>query len=576
MGGDDTLVGGTGNDSMVGGAGNDVYSIDSVGDIVLELPNEGIDLVNVSLAAGGSYTLGANVENGALVNTAAVNLAGNALDNLLNGNSAANLLSGGAGDDTINGAAGNDTLDGGAGQNFLDGGAGSDVYVHAAGGGDDLIVQNDTVAGSIDVLRLTQPGLTGANLTFSRGFQSYDDLVVLITTGIGDAAVIEQVVVIDFFNNDAISTGTIDRIDIVANGASISQAAIAAIVLQSSGANHVYVGYNSNDAITATDEADWISSGNGKDTIAGGGGNDTVFGGGGTDSIDGGAGNDILSGGAAADTLVGGAGDDSLSGGAGSDTYVFGLGGGHDTISERLFALTDAQLQSGLGPMYVVTDGDAPLTADVDVISFQAGIAEADVRASRIGNDLKLTLTSGDSVQVTDYFANGANAIERIQFASGATWSSAVVKSKVLLPTSGDDEITGYTGGDKLNGLAGNDTLSGMDGNDTINGGVGNDLLSGGRGADRFVFDVAPGAANADTIADFTSGSDTIVLSASMFAGLGSVGARVGLSVKLTYDSGTGELAYDADGAGAGAAVLVAVLGIASHPLTLGTDFLIG
>ena len=81
---------------------------------------------------------------------------------------------------------------------------------------------------------------------------------------------------------------------------------------------------------------------------------------------------------------------------------------------------------------------------------------------------------------------------------------------------------------------------------------------------------------HADLITDFVSGVDRIALKGSVFTGLGAVGATVGLSDHLTYDSGTGALAYDEDGAGAGAAVTFATLGGAgTHPATLGLDFLI-
>ena len=53
------------------------------------------------------------------------------------------------------------------------------------------------------------------------------------------------------------------------------------------------------------------------------------------------------------------------------------------------------------------------------------------------------------------------------------------------------------------------------------------------------------------------------------------VGATVGLSDHLTYDSGTGALAYDADGVGGADAVTFATLGAGTHPATLGMDFLV-
>jgi Ca2+-binding RTX toxin-like protein len=481
------------------------------------------------------------------------------------------------GDDTLFGGTGNDLINGGTGTDILDGGAGNDIYTYNSGDGDDLIAQNDTVSADIDVLKLTQAGLTADKVSFTRGYHTYDDLVVNITQGSGDTATVDHVVIVGFFSNDAVSAGTIDQVQITAAGVTFTQAQIAASALAAGDGNHIFVGYNSADNIVGSASADWISAGAANDTVNAGGGDDIAFGGAGADLLNGAAGNDSLIGGAGADTLVGGAGDDSLSGGAGGDTYQFGIGGGHDVISENLFALTDSQLQSGIGPIYSIGDGDVPLSSDVDVLSFQPGVAESDVHATRSGNDLKLTIVStSDSVTVANYFSNGVSTIEKIQFASGASWSGTAVRTKVLQPTSGDDALTGYLGGDNLKGLAGNDTLDGREGNDTLTGGDGSDVLTGGTGADRFVFDLAPNASsNVDTITDFQTGVDTIVLSNAIFAGLGSVGSRVGLSDKLTYDSGSGALAYDADGAGGGAATVIVILGVSSHPGALGSDFVI-
>uniref|UniRef100_UPI0013DFAC91 beta strand repeat-containing protein n=2 Tax=Pseudomonas viridiflava TaxID=33069 RepID=UPI0013DFAC91 len=96
------LDGGAGADTLAGGAGNDTYIVDSAADSVTELADEGTDTVNVAITtAGGTYTLGANVENATLTNTVAFNLVGNALDNILTGNNAANVLTGGLGSDTF-------------------------------------------------------------------------------------------------------------------------------------------------------------------------------------------------------------------------------------------------------------------------------------------------------------------------------------------------------------------------------------------------------------------------------------------------------------------------------------------
>ena len=125
LGGNDVLDGGLGADTMSGGAGNDIYFVDNVGDVVIELASEGTDTVNASI----TWALGANVENLTLTGTAAINGAGNTLNNIITGNAAANVLDGGMGADTMSGGAGNDILNGGLGADTLDGGAGADIFV---------------------------------------------------------------------------------------------------------------------------------------------------------------------------------------------------------------------------------------------------------------------------------------------------------------------------------------------------------------------------------------------------------------------------------------------------------------
>ncbi len=101
--GNDVLIGGLGNDFLDGGLGNDVYSVNSLGDRVVEGFNKGNDTVNSAV----NYTLPAKVENLVLITTA-LNGIGNSGNNRLRGNARNNLLSGGAGLDTMSGGAGND------------------------------------------------------------------------------------------------------------------------------------------------------------------------------------------------------------------------------------------------------------------------------------------------------------------------------------------------------------------------------------------------------------------------------------------------------------------------------------
>ncbi len=118
--GDDRLSGGTGADTMDGGAGSNSFSVDNIGDVIIESAgNQGISEVYSSI----SYTLGAGLENLFLINADApfnnINGTGNKLDNHIEGNDGDNVLKGGSGNDVLYGFGGNDTLFGGNGNDLL-------------------------------------------------------------------------------------------------------------------------------------------------------------------------------------------------------------------------------------------------------------------------------------------------------------------------------------------------------------------------------------------------------------------------------------------------------------------------
>lgn len=127
--GNDYLDGGAGNDEMHGGEGNDIYVVDSAGDKVIELVNEGTDTV-ISFI---DYTLGDHVENLTLMGTTATIATGNELDNTLVANNIGNNLNGGAGNDRLIGGLGADTLTGGDGNDTF-------VFNTALNGNVDTIV----------------------------------------------------------------------------------------------------------------------------------------------------------------------------------------------------------------------------------------------------------------------------------------------------------------------------------------------------------------------------------------------------------------------------------------------------
>ncbi|WP_349436715.1 MJ1477/TM1410 family putative glycoside hydrolase [Pararhizobium sp. A13] len=145
------------------------------------------------------------------------------------------------------------------------------------------------------------------------------------------------------------------------------------------------------------------------------------------------------------------------------------------------------------------------------------------------------------------------------------------------------DKIGGLGGDDKIAGREGNDTISGGAGNDKLYGGAGKDTLTGGSGKDQFVFDTKFADGNIDTVADFSVADDRLLLDHDIFSRLPAGALKASAFIigtkaadagdRIIYDSRTGELFYDADGAGKGAAIQIARLD--SHLKLMADDFLI-
>lgn len=240
--GDDYLDGGTGNDSMDGGSGNDTFVVDSIGDVVVEGEDGGIDLVRSSV----SFVLGTNFEHLVLTGSAAINGTGNARDNDLTGTSGANVLTGLDGNDRLYGGNGNDSLFGGSGNDILDGGSGDD---HLEGGdGDDIYVVNS----------------------------------------LGDVV------------SEAASSGT----DLVQSSVAFTLGAGLEHLTLTGSSAIAGTGNSLDNILTGNTGANVLSGLDGNDTVYGGGGNDTLLGGAGNDILDGGSGADSMAGGQGDDSYV--------------------------------------------------------------------------------------------------------------------------------------------------------------------------------------------------------------------------------------------------------------------------------
>ena len=324
--GNDSLNGGAGADMLIGGTGDDIYTVENVGDQIIENANEGNDLVRASV----SHTLSANVKRLTLIGTEAIDGTGNALDNILTGNGAGNVLSGGDGNDSLTGGAGadtligedgNDTLNGGAGSNMLIGGRGDDIYVVSNSA--DFIVENANEG--------TDWVKANANYTLLANVEK------LILTG-----------------TEAI------------NGAG-------------NALDNILTGNATDNMLSGGDGNDTLNGGAGTDILEGGIGNDVLTDTSGSALFNGGAGADILRGGAGAEIFLGGLGNDTITTAAGNDIILFNKGDGQDTFAT-----------GGTGS---------------DVISLGGGISYADLIFTKSSNDLVLKIGATDQITFKNWYA---------------------------------------------------------------------------------------------------------------------------------------------------------------------------
>jgi Ca2+-binding RTX toxin-like protein len=338
-------------------------------------------------------------------------------------------------------------------------------------------------------------------------------------------------------------------------------------------------GLNGNDVINGRDGNDVIGGGNGEDTINGGFGDDNINGDAGNDLIFGDAGNDILRGNAGTDELRGGTGNDSLEGGDQND-ILYG-----DTGTDRL--------NGGNGDDIVYGGDDADIVgggADTDLLYGESG---NDRLFGDAGNDNLYGGVGGDALDGGDGFDfawySGAAAgiyarLDGVAGAGGEALGDTFVSIEGLIGSAFNDVFVGRNdtaSGDYVDGLGGDDTIYGLGGNDTLIGRQGNDTLWGGAGADRFVFNTAlNGATNVDAIRDFTSGLDDIVLSQTIFTGIGAtldaskfqIGLADTATDRICYNPFTGQLFFDADGNGTAAGLVLFATVTPGVALTIG-DF---
>jgi len=275
--------------------------------------------------------------------------------------------------------------------------------------------------------------------------------------------------------------------------------------------------------------------------------------------------------------------------GAVGDTIVELAGGGTDTVVTTLLTY---QLGANVEHLAGASGAGQTLTGN-GLDNVLVGNTGDDVLSGLIGRDVLIGGGGSDRLIGGDGLANelhgGIGDDTYVVTVVGDTVvelageGSDTVQTTLLTYVLGANlETLAFTGAGAFSGLgnAGNNTLTGGAGNDLLNGGLGADTLTGQGGADQYLFDSTLGGGNVDTVIGFASGADRLLLDDGIFAGL-STGllaanafvlgtAALDANDRILYDAASGNLFYDADGNGAGAAQLFATL--QGHPTFLASD----
>lgn len=518
-GGADTLAGGAGADTLSGGDGDDLYLVDGAADLVIEAAGGGTDTINIAIAvANGSYTLGAEVENGTLVNAVAFTLNGNALANRLTGNALANILNGGAGNDTLVGGGGIDTLAGGTGDDVYVVDTGADRVTELAGEGTDLVQ--------------VAVNLSGGTWTLGDNLENAEIVSTLDYNLTGNA-----------LNNRLTGNAAINRLD---GGA-------GADTLAGGGGNDIYTIDSLSDSVVevagggtdlvqvaiTTAGGTWTLAAEVEEAmitstvaynLAGNALANRLTGNTAANRLDGGAGADTLNGAGGADTLAGGAGDDLYLVYSATDVILEFTGEGTDTANVAIAAsgggwtlpsfLENAQITSTVAFSLTGNSLDNVLTGN-SMANTLSGGAGADTLAGGMGDDVYILDSAADLI--VEAVGAGTDLVRVGITQAGASFTLAANVENAEATGGVALVMTGNALANRLTGSAAADTLVGDLGADTLVGAGGGDSLVGGAGNDLYLVDSL-----SDQVAESAGGgTDTVQLSVATAGGAYTLGAEV-------------------------------------------------
>lgn len=320
----------------------------------------------------------------------------------------------------------------------------------------------------------------------------------------------------------------------------------------------------------------------------------------------------LVKGTAGADVFTGGAGALQFYGLAGNDRYILTTsasrvveaeGGGTDmvfaTCTFSLGANVERLTLKGSGNINGTGNESNNILTGNDGDNRLNGNGGVDILIGGAGNDLLSdlfgsndTMNGGSGNDHYSLYRGGATIVE---VAGGGIDTVSIVSGNYTLGDNlenlwleGDGSVIGN--GNALNNVISggdaNNILNGGAGNDILIGGDGNDILTGGTGKDAFKFTRLFNGV--DTVKDYSIADDSIYLNDPDLTFLNGPGAlkaqyfranATGTAADrddyLLYETDTGKLFFDVDANGAGARVLIAVIGTSTHPALVASELIV-
>jgi Ca2+-binding RTX toxin-like protein len=275
-------------------------------------------------------------------------------------------------------------------------------------------------------------------------------------------------------------------------------------------------------------------------------------------------GDNALNGAGGADFMIGYAGDDFYQVENSGDIAYELAGQGTDTVATTISYTLGANIEN-LQAVDIAGTAALVLTGN-EVRNFIWATQGDNVINGGGGADLMIGYGGNDF-----YFVD--NSADVASEEAGGGYDTVAATADYKLDANIENLQAAVIGGNAALKLTGNDLnnyIWGTQGDNVLSGGRGIDHLFGYAGADQFLFNTAAGAADCDVLGDFQAGVDKIVLDNAVFTALSDGAlpasafvagpAALDADDRILFNAANGSVFYDADGNGAGAALLIAIV----------------